>query len=239
MGVHKRISTGSELLDTLLEGGYECDAVTTIYGPAGSGKTNLSLLAAINVAKQGKKVIYIDTEGGFSVERLKQLTQDHEKVLDQIIFFTPTSFTEQHKVIDGLKKMLKGVGLIVVDTITMLYRLERSMGGDAVKEFNRDLGLQLRVLNEICRRQQIPVLLNNQVYSSFDNPLRQEVKMVGGEMLKYASKCLLELKSLSAGKRKITLRKHRSVAGEKEAFFEIVQEGIAPFEQYYSEQLKK
>jgi len=32
-----RISSGNSVLDELLEGGFETDAITTIYGPAGSG----------------------------------------------------------------------------------------------------------------------------------------------------------------------------------------------------------
>ena len=47
--------TGAKIMDQLLEGGYETDAVTTVYGPAGSGKTNLATIAALNIAKQGKR----------------------------------------------------------------------------------------------------------------------------------------------------------------------------------------
>ena len=81
----KRISTGADFVDELLDGGYEADAITTIYGPAGAGKTNLALLAALDIAKQGKKVIFVDTEGGFSVSRLKQLLPEYKKLLDKII----------------------------------------------------------------------------------------------------------------------------------------------------------
>ena len=51
------ISSGSQLFDQLLNGGYETNVITTVYGPAGSGKSTLSLLAAIAMAKTGKKVI--------------------------------------------------------------------------------------------------------------------------------------------------------------------------------------
>ena len=93
----QRLSTGTEILDVLLDGGYENDAITTIYGPAGAGKTNFALLAAVNVAKLGKKVIYIDTEGGFSIARLEQLVPNYKKtkVLEKIIFLQPTNFDEQ------------------------------------------------------------------------------------------------------------------------------------------------
>ena len=56
-----KIPTGSRILDQMLDGGYEKDIITTIYGPAGSGKTNLCILCAINMARSRKKGIYIDT----------------------------------------------------------------------------------------------------------------------------------------------------------------------------------
>src|SRR3989338_2483661 len=124
--MEEKISTGNEPLDELLNGGYETDAITTIYGPAGVGKTNLSLTAAANMARQGKKVIFIDTEGGFSITRLKQIASDHKKIMEKILFLRPTSFSEQCKDFETLKSIInQKIGLIIVDTITMLYRLER------------------------------------------------------------------------------------------------------------------
>ncbi|MCX6708106.1 MAG: DNA repair and recombination protein RadB [Candidatus Woesearchaeota archaeon] len=218
----KRVSTGAKFLDDFLEGGFEADAITTIYGPAGSGKTNLALLSAVEVAKSGKKVIFIDTEGGFSVARLKQLLPDYKKLLDRFMFLRPMSFAEQKQSVERLRELVNNkIGLIVVDTITMLYRLQRSFKED--DNFNHDLSLQMVWLNEIARKHNIPVLLTSQVYSSMDT---NRVRIVGGDILLYTSKCLLELESLHDGRRKLILRKHRSIAGEKEATFKIVEKGI-------------
>ncbi len=220
----KRVSSGAKFLDEFLEGGYEADAITTIYGPAGSGKTNLALLAAVEVAKQGKKVIFVDTEGGFSVARLKQILPEYKKLLDKFVFLRPMNFEEQKRSVEKLKDLISNkIGLIVIDTMTMLYRLQRSFKED--DNFNRDLSLQMLWLNEIARTHNIPILLTSQVYSAFDT---RKVKIVGGDILLYTSKCLLELESLNSGKRKIVLRKHRSIAGEKEALFEIVEKGVQP-----------
>ncbi len=217
----KRVSTGVKFLDEFLEGGYETDAITTLYGPAGAGKTNLALLAAVEMAKQKKKVIFVDTEGGFSVARLKQVFPDYKKHLDKIVFLRPTNFDEQTKVISKLKDLVSSkIGLIVVDTMTMLYRLQRSFKDE---EYNRDLSLQMLALNEIARKYNIPVLLTSQVYTSFDTGA---IKMVGGDILLYSSKCLMELAPLHNGKRKLMLRKHRSIASEKEVLFQIVDKGV-------------
>jgi len=68
-----KVSAGSYDLNKWLFGGYENDIVSVIYGGPGSGKTNFCMLAAVSQAKKGNKVIFIDTEGGFSSERVKQL----------------------------------------------------------------------------------------------------------------------------------------------------------------------
>ena len=221
----RKINPGTEVIETLLDGGYETDIVTTIYGPAGSGKTNLVLIAAVNIAKQGKKVIYIDTEGGFSVARLNQLTSSSKKVLSNILFLKPTKFSEQKKSFEKLKDVVnnKEIGLVIVDTIAMLYRLELGKSED-IYEVNRELGKQIAYLTEIARKKNIPVLVTNQVYSNFDE--RNKIKMVGGDIIKYGSKCLIELQITPNNKRRVILKKHRSMPEEKEATFEIKEKGL-------------
>lgn len=223
-----KIPTGSKTLDVMLDGGYEKDVITTIYGPAGSGKTALCLLCSINIAATGKKIVYVDCEGGFSIERLKQIAsymgQDYKKILDNIIFLRPTSFAEQKKSFEKLKEIVNDkIGIIVVDTIAMLYRLELGKDED-VYEVNRELGRQLSYLTEIARNKKIPVLVTNQVYTDFD--ARDKVNIVGGDILKYGSKCLMELQITPNRNRRCILRKHRSLEEEKEIIFKIVDGGI-------------
>lgn len=219
----EKICTGCELLNRVLGGGYETDIITTIYGPAGSGKTCLCLLAALDIAKKGKKVIYMDTEGGFSVSRFKQITDDYQKLLENFLFFRPTTFEEQKKHFEDIKEIINDkIGLIIIDTIAMLYRLELGKN-EEVYETNKELGKQIAFLNETARKKNIPVLITNQVYSSFDD--RNRVCMVGGDLLKYGSKCLIELQKID-NHRKLVLRKHRSIPEEKESVFQIIDKGM-------------
>lgn len=234
----RKISAGSYDLNKFLYGGYDKDIITTIYGPAGSGKTNLCVLVAVSQAKKGKKIIYIDTEGGFSVDRVKQIAQDDwEKVLGNIILLKPTSFEEQEKSFEKLLKEIKSneISLIIVDGMTMLYRLAMAEARekkniDEIKEINSKLAKQLRILAEIARNKNIPIIITNQVYSEFQSEedfksgKEKTFNMVGGDLLKYWSKCLIELKN-ERGRRKLVLKKHRSLP-EKELEFEIVNSGI-------------
>jgi DNA repair protein RadB len=214
-----RISTGSAFLDSHLNGGYDHDIITTIYGPSGSGKTNLCLLAACKIAEHNK-VIFIDSEGGIAVERIKQISQTD--VLNNILFFNPINFKEQKELFAKLKDMInEGVGMVVVDSISMLYRLELGQS-EEVYEVNSALGKQIACLVEIARTKKIPVLITNQVYSDFDS---KKIRMVGGDLLKYGSKCLIELQRFS-NCRALVLRKHRSLPEGVAVKFKIVEKGI-------------
>jgi len=109
-----KISAGSFELNKFLFGGYEKDIITTIYGPAGSGKSNFCLMACASVAKKNGKVIFIDTEGGFSLERLKQIanldnSEDFKKILENILILKPTNFESNGRL---LESSLKNLGQI-------------------------------------------------------------------------------------------------------------------------------
>ncbi|MBU1202130.1 MAG: DNA repair and recombination protein RadB [Nanoarchaeota archaeon] len=218
----KKIRTGSLALDKMLAGGYETGVLTTIYGPAGSGKTNLCLMAMAAFSSD-KKMIYIDTEGSFSVDRIKQITPQHEQLMSKTIFFKPTNFKEQKDLFTKLKTLIdESIGLIIFDSVAMLYRLEMGKNKD-VYNVNKELGIQLSYLTEIARKMELPVLITNQVYSDFEN--KDQIKMVGGDILKYSSKCLLELQ-VASGFRRVVLRKHRSLPDGKKLLFKIVNQGI-------------
>lgn len=219
----KRISSGSEVIDTLLSGGFETDVITTIYGPAGVGKTTIAMLASISASKLGKKTIYVDTEGGFSPERYMQLYGDDNEAVKNLLFLKPIDFKEQMKTVQNLSKQVNDrIGLVVVDTISMLYRAEVGATKD-IKQVNNELGLQISWLSEIARKHKIPVIVINQVYADFE--AKDQVKMVGGDILKYSSKCLIELMSYR-NCRKAVVVKHRSIPERKEVLFQIVHDGL-------------
>ncbi len=235
----KRVSTGSFDFNKWLYGGYESDIITMIAGPPGSGKTNFGILASCSQAKKGNKVIYIDTEGGFSSERVKQIVeeQDYEKTLKNILLLSPISFEEQKKIflklLDHVKK--EKISLLVIDSIAMLYRLELADANkekieEKVKEVNREMARQMKLLSEIARKLEIPIIITNQVYSEFisredlEKGVKRGVNIVGGDLMKYWSKCIIELNT-EKGKRKAILLKHRNLPN-KELFFEIRNDGI-------------
>ncbi|VVB82823.1 DNA repair and recombination protein RadB [uncultured archaeon] len=234
----EKISTGSYDLNTWLYGGYEKGIITMIAGPPGSGKTNMAILTACSQAKKGNKVIFIDTESGFSSDRVKQIVGDnYEEILKNFLLISPANFDEQKKFFSTLNNHLKKeqVSLIVVDSMAMLYRLEM---GDArtkendedIKGINCEVANQMKILAEISRKQNIPVVITNQVYQGFQSEedwkkgLEREMNIVGGDLFQYWSKCIIQLRN-EKGRRRAILLKHRSLP-EKEMGFEIRNEGI-------------
>ena len=235
---NNKISTGSYDLNKWLYGGYEEDIITMIAGSPGSGKTNFCILTSCSQAKKGNKILFIDTEGGFSVDRVKQIVgENYKDYLKNIILLEPVNFKEEkeifEKILDKIKK--EHINLIIVDSMAMLYRLElgdavKSKQDEKIKEVNREVARQMRILAEIARKKKIPVIITNQVYnefipqSEFKKNSERNTNIVGGDLMKYWSKCIIELKN-NSGRRKAILLKHRSLP-EKEMSFIIKDKGI-------------
>ena len=220
-----KLSSGSAVIDWLLEGGYERGVITTVYGPGGSGKSNLLQLFVANSLK-GQKVIYVDTEGNFSVTRFIQVCKDYKRTLEKVTFLKPTTFSEQSSAIGKLEGLVKkDIGAIIVDSLTMLYRVE--IDDDDSKAVNKSLVQQLRALLEIARKNDIPVIVTSQVYADFEN--KDQVNVVGGTIVKNMSKCMIELRK-SGSNRVAIVQKHRSIEEGKAIVFKIVDEGIIEVE---------
>ncbi|QEF94251.1 DNA repair and recombination protein RadB [Methanothermobacter sp. KEPCO-1] len=227
LGENGRLPTGSSI-DSILGGGVERGTITQFYGPPASGKTNIAIKLAVETSKRDKKTVFIDTEGGISVERIKQVSgSSFERVADNIIVFEPSGFKEQGEAIQRTLNVLKNHGdsvdLIVLDSAVALYRLKEGNGSN----FNVDLGRQLFLLLQMARRFDLAVVITNQIYSLRGDDGVERVRPVGGTLLRYWSKTIVELEMGDRpGERVAILRRHRNRPEGLRASFRIVPEGI-------------
>ena len=214
---------GSQPLDDLLEGGLEGAAITLLFGEAGSGKTNICLQVARNVAVTGKKVVYIDTEG-VSLERLKQISGDgYEEVMKNVLFFEPHSFDEQEKFVDKAAKLAESsleVGIIILDSATIHYRLTRN---DEERGVRKSLSPQLAKLLAVARSKDIPVLLTSQVYTDIE---KGTFEPLGGHVLLHNAKAIIRLDKVTTGVRRAVIIKHRHLEEGKRAEFKLTNTGV-------------
>ncbi len=221
-----------EPLDELLEK-LEAGAITNFYGAPGTGKTNLCLLLSVECVKKGGKVAYIDTEGGLSLDRLKQISKDNEKILKNVILAEPRDFYEQGEFIRNLEN--EKVDLIILDSSVALYRLEHAEHNSDGKtkkidkektEANKELSKQLSILSNISRDKKIPVIVTTHTYKNWDTG---ENDVIGGDSIKYWSKAIVFLERTGKdGERRAIIAKHRSQPEGKTVKFVITEDGIKP-----------
>lgn len=212
-------------IDSIIGGGIEKGSITQFYGPPGSGKTNIALKMLVQCAKKGKKAVFIDTEGGLSIERMKQISgEEFDTHACNIIVLEPTTFEEQNEAIKRIEYSLKSgeekIDLIILDSAVALYRLKE--GGQT--EINRDLGKQMGLLSMLARKHNIAVIITNHIYSVFDE--EGVIEPVGGTILKYWSKIIIELVKDENGERFAVLKRHRSKPEGLKAKFEIIDKGL-------------
>jgi DNA repair protein RadB len=228
--LQRRISTGCPSLDKLLGGGLPSDGISLIYGEAETGKSSLAVQCAVNCARAGLKSIFIDSDGTFSSKRFSQIAyKDCETVSPLIVLIKPMTFHDQVQALDQLEKYItKNVGLLVVDTITSLYRVELG-GAKGTFEMNRELNRQIAYLSEIATSRKVATLITSQVRSVF---LRDQVcvEPVATRVLKFWSKVVLSLKP--TGRTRIIeaiLEKHSTRKRRASCYLTINKTGIRDY----------
>ena len=201
------ITTGSKNIDNLLGGkGVESKAITEVFGAYGSGKTQLALSLSVNVQlpkeKGGSngKAAYIDTEGTFRPERVKQYAEgigaNPEKVLKNI--FVARAFNSDHQIllVDKISEMIKNgesIKLVIIDSLTAHFRAEYSGRGQLADRQQR-LNRYLHDLMKLAEQRNLAVFVTNQVMANPAMMFGDPTIPVGGNILGHASTYRLYLR---------------------------------------------
>ena len=224
------VTTGCRSLDDLLGGGFERGTVTQVYGPPAAGKTNLALSAAVRVAAAGGTVVYIDTEG-LSVDRFRQLAehvagsdQSLEDVTSRLIVSEAHDFDEQEEAVRDAGEFAERADLVVLDSATGFYRLERTIDKDDGGESLRRVARQVTHLLSLARKHDLAVVITNQVFS---DPDTDRVRALGGHTLEHWTGAVLRIDRFRGGNRRATLEKHRAKAAGETTTFKITDGGLA------------
>ena len=231
--VNEPISTGCPTVDSLLGGGVERGVVTQLYGPPAAGKTNLALSTAVQVAAAGGSALYIDTEG-ISVDRFEALAtaaandDDLETIASRIIISDALDFEEQKQAVRDAGELAERVDLIVLDSATGFYRLERDAEDEG--ETLRAVAKQVTQLLAFARRHDLAVVITNQVYTDPEAGSTR-ARALGGHTLTHWSGTILRLERFRGGNRRATLEKHGAKAAGETARFRITNTGLEAVEE--------
>ena len=190
-----KIPTDCETIDRILEGGISQESIILVYGEAETGKTTLAMQCAINCAKQGYKTLFIDCDGTFSSRRLSQLASEKfGEIAELILLMKPNDFHDQTLVVDHLTEYItKHFGLLIIDTITALYRLRIAEFPKKAFELNRELNRQMALLAQIAKTKKIAVLTLSQVQGVL-NETYSSVEPVATRVLKFWADTIIALR---------------------------------------------
>ena len=211
----EHIKLGSENLNGLLNGGIEVGATTEFYGEFGSGKSQISMMAALQCPQSKENggldgaVIYYDTEGTFRPERIKHICEargyDWENTLKKII--RVKAYTSSILTLEIEKKLAKriqetGARLVIIDSVISLLRAEK-IGRGQLADRQQKLGELLHILGRTIETYKCACILTNQVQSKVDGflmPGMDPNKPTGGNVMGHASTYRISLRK--SGKKK-------------------------------------
>lgn len=138
----------------------------------------------------------------------------------RVLFMSPYTIEEQERMVLNATKV-PGLGLLVVDSINMHYRLHIAGGDEAESEAARSLYKQLHHLTGFARQHQVPVLVTGQVYGGED-----ATQPFARRTMEHLVKCLMRFEKKTDGSRKATILKHRSIEEGRGARFRIAAHGL-------------
>jgi DNA repair protein RadB len=195
VNVIKKILTGCGCIDSNLGGGISPGSITLIYGEPETGKTTLAMQCAVNCAMQNYKTLFMDCDNTFSAKRLSQVSSGKfEEIAELIILVKPNNFREQTAVIDRLSEYTaKNCGLVVIDTVTSLYRVNVAESSKKTFGLNRELNRQMAILAQTAKTQKIPIIVTSQVSSIF-NETHVSVAPVATRVLKFWADTIIAMK---------------------------------------------
>ena len=215
-----KIKTGSKALDKLLQGGVPTGTFVELYGAPQSGKTQIcySLSANCLLPEEygglGSGVIWLDTEGSFNSQRLKQIISYYQYThsvpentfnTDQFMVAATRSLAQIELALKEAGRIIpkNNVKLLIVDSLMDPFRAEYGGLGqlaDRQKHLNRILHLLMR----IAEAWDLAVVYTNQVQANPDpfSTAMDKVLPVGGFVLGHASDIRLWLRRATSKIRK-------------------------------------
>ncbi|KAK9238030.1 Rad51-domain-containing protein [Lipomyces kononenkoae] len=234
------ISTGSKQLDSVLGGGIKSMSITEVFGEYRCGKTQLAHTLCVttqlpkSMGGAEGKVAYVDTEGTFRPERLRDIAErfgvDPDQVCDNISYARALNSEHQMELIEKLGSTFAdgSYRLLIVDSIMAQFRVDYCGRGE-LNERQQKLNQMLGRLNRLSEEYNVAVFMTNQVQSdpgaSALFAAADGRKPVGGHVLAHASATRIMLRK-GRGEERVAKLQDSPDMPEREATYCIGKGGI-------------
>lgn len=212
-GAHIRLDTGIGELNRVLGGGLVKGSLTLISGEPGIGKSTIIIQAAANVARQGKKVLYVSGE-----ESEEQIKMRADRVCgplpDSLFILAETNMENIQTVCQEMAP-----DFLIIDSIQTMYSEELDSVPGSVSQV-RACG---SVLMKIGKTGELPIFIVAHVTKSGD--------LAGPKIVEHLVDCVLSF----AGERNHDLRilrayKNRFGTTSEIGAFQMEEQGLTEIE---------
>lgn len=213
-------------LNELFESSKPIKGIISIWGGSGVGKTTLALQIAINAANVGN-VVFIYSKPNFPYEKVGKILRDNpSNILNNINFISALNFADLNTIVLNLELLILTflkenktvINLIVIDSITDLYRLELNKDK---KEKNVRLNYQLNqilanlyYLNDTYGTE---ILIVNELSRKKYNDSTKEVQS-GGQVMDYWTNSSIKISRT----KKLNVRKFNIIKDSETKSFQLL-----------------
>ena len=159
----------SKKLDEIFTDCISGGTITDIFGFRGTGKTNMALQISLNLLKNEKNVLFIDTTGEFRPERLLEIVKNRnldDSLLDRLQIARVTNTKEQITLTEKIKQF-DNILLLIVDNVADLFSFEYSKKEQLSIQHHKFMNY-MHDLSQLAINKKIPVILTNQLMQAND-----------------------------------------------------------------------
>ncbi len=173
------ITTELKKLDDILIDGISDGTITDIFGFRGTGKTQMALQISLNLLKDEKTVLFVDTTGEFRPERLLEILKDRNLdilLLNRLKIARVTNTQEQIDLIQKIKNT-NDVAMLIIDNVADLFSFEYSKKEQFNLQYQKFMNY-MHDLAQLAINKKIPIVITNQLMSANDTEYEKMNKSI-------------------------------------------------------------